>query len=83
MCRSSSINSTFGAIQFRTLWNSAASASGHQNAFPSASIAETPLSGTSTHVGPLAALVFSAIPFPSRSISSGVVRMSVTVGLCW
>ena len=34
-------------------------------------------------VGLFAALVFSAIPFPSRSISSGVVRMRVTVGLCW
>ena len=53
MCRSSSISSTLGAIQLRTLWNSAASASGHQNGFPSASIAETPRSGSSTAVGPL------------------------------
>ena len=56
---------------------------GHQNGFPSASIAETPRRGIKTHVGPRAALAFSAISFPNRSFSSGVVRMSVTVGLCW
>ena len=48
MCRSSSITSTPGATQLRTLWNSAASASGHQNDLPSASIADTPRSGSST-----------------------------------
>ena len=61
--------------------NSAASASGHQNGFPSTSIADTPLSGSITAVGPAAADALRAISSPSRAISSGVVRIRVTVGL--
>ena len=38
-------------------------------------MADTPRSGTSTAVGPRAALAFSAISFPRRSFSSGVVRI--------
>ena len=83
MCRSSSTSSTWGPLQSRKLWNRAASASGHQNGLPSASMADTPRRGTSTAVGPFAALALWAISLPSASFSWGVVRIRVTVGLCW
>ena len=47
----------------------------------SMAIAETPRRGTKSTVGPVAALSLRAIRRPSSAHSSGVVRMSVTVGL--
>ena len=46
-----------------------------------ASSADTPPSGTNRAVGPVAAASFAATLRPSSAISSGVVRISVTVGL--
>ena len=49
---------------------------------PSVAIIEIPRSGTKSAVGPFAPLSFRATRFPSSAHSSGVVRISVTVGLC-
>ena len=48
---------------------------------PSVAIIETPFSGTNSAVGPVAAESFRAIRRPSSAHSSGVVRISVIVGL--
>src|ERR687897_506253 len=62
--------------------NSAASASGSWNGWPSASIIDTPFSGTNRLTGPLARRSLAAMRRPSSAHSSRVVRMSVTEGLC-
>ena len=81
MCRSSSTSSTASPTP-RSSSNRAASASGWWKGWPSASIIETPRSGTNSAVGPLAADSLRAIRRPSSAFSSLVVRMSVTTGLC-
>ena len=48
---------------------------------PGASSADTPLSGTNRAVGPVARPASRPTLRPSSAISSGVVRISVTVGL--
>ena len=58
----------------------APSASGHQNSPPGLSSWLTPLSGRRMATGPFAAFAFSAMIRPSSAFSSGVVRISVTVG---
>ena len=60
----------------------ASSASASRNGWPSASSALTPRSGQNTAAGPVAAAALRPIRAPSSAISAGVVRMSVTVGLC-
>ncbi len=60
---------------------SASSASGSWNGWPGTSIIETPPSGTNSAVGPVAAESLRPIVRPSSPHSSGVVRISVTVGL--
>jgi len=49
---------------------------------PSTAIADTPRSGMKSAVGPRAADSLRPRMRPSSSHSSGVVRISVTVGLC-
>ena len=67
----------------RIVSNSAASASGSWNTWPSVAIAETPRNGTNSTVGPVAALSLPAMIWrPISRHSSGVVRISVIVGLC-
>ena len=58
-------------------------ASGEWNGWPSLSIADTPLLGITTVVGDFALLSFFAMISPSFAFSSIVVRINVTVGLCW
>ena len=79
--QSSSTSSTFPPTPSRSAANSAASASGSWNGWPSASIIETPLSGTNSATGPVAAESLRAIRRPSSAFSSAVVRMSVIDGL--
>src|SRR5215208_466357 len=62
--------------------SSAASASVSWNGWPSTAIIETPFSGTNSAVGPVARDSFRPMRRPSSAHSSGVVRISVTVGLC-
>ena len=61
--------------------NSALSASASWKTWPSVAIAETPRSGTNNTVGPVAAFSFSPMIRPISRHSSGVVRISVIVGL--
>ena len=70
-----------GSMPSRSAAKSASSASASRNGWPSTSMAETPFSGTKRTVGPSAPLSLRAIRRPSSAISSGVVRISVIVGL--
>ena len=70
-----------GSTPSRRAAKSASSASASRKGWPSTSMAETPFSGTKSTVGPAAPLSLRAIRRPSSAISSGVVRISVMVGL--
>ena len=52
------------------------------NGLPSASIALTPRSGSTSTTGPVAPLSCSAMRRPIAAHSSAVVRIRVTVALC-
>ena len=62
--------------------NSALSASGSWNGCPGASRAETPPSGITKQTGPSIRFSLSTMKPPISLHSSGVVRISVTFGLC-
>ena len=79
--QSISTSSTLSPTPSRSAAKSAASASGSWNGWPSASIIETPASGTNSATGPVAAESLRAIRRPSSALSSGVVRISVIDGL--
>ena len=81
MSVSTSCTSTESASVSRSPAKSASSASASWNTCPSTAIIETPFSGTKSTVGPLAADSLRPIVRPSSAHSSGVVRMSVIVGL--
>ena len=79
---STSCTSTLdGSTSSRSVSNSASSASGSWNTCPSMAIIETPRSGTKSTVGPVAALSLRAMIAAISRHSSGVVRISVMVGL--
>jgi hypothetical protein len=82
MSASTSLTWTRASSSSRSAPNSASSAAGSWNGCPSVAISETPRSGTNSVTGPRAALSFRAMRRPSSAHSDGVVRMSVTVGLC-
>ena len=81
MSVSSSCTSTRGSSVSRRPASSASSAAGSWNGCPATAIIETPRSGTKSTVGPVAAESLPPICRPSSAHSSGVVRISVTVGL--
>ena len=62
--------------------SSAASAAASKKGPPSPAIAEMPRSGTNSATGPVAADSLAPSRRPSSAHSSGVVRISVTFGLC-
>ena len=62
---------------------SASSAAGSWKTWPAVAMAETPRRGMKRVTGPRAWFSFWASRFPNSAHSAGVVRIRVTVGLCW
>src|SRR5690606_3758649 len=64
------------------VWKSTSSASGSWKGWPGASSRDTPPSGSRKRTGPGQELSLAAMSSAIRRHSSGVVRISVTWGLC-